>query len=128
MTASKLVAAPFVKDKGPAKIFMLTFEDGTSGEYFSQAGTLPFLVGDILHFDVAESQFLGKPKHIKINTMTNGTNGEDKPSKNPQKDASISALAIVKSCLEGRLIDKSEVKELYDDMFHFFYYFKPRAL
>ena len=65
---SKLTDALFIRDKGPAKIYNLTFENGTQGEFFAGSGVLPFIPGDILSFSLVDSKYPGKPQHIKLNT------------------------------------------------------------
>ena len=124
MTVSRLVAYSFIKNKGTANIYNLSFANGTSGEYFSPGGEPSFGVGDELEFKTVPSQFEGRAQHIKINTMDRNSNGNSKPSGN---EAHISAIALCKSALEGRLIEPSEVKELYEDYYHFFVNFIPRA-
>lgn len=126
MRNSKVLKITHFRNKGEARILSVAFENGDSGEYFDAKGYLPFVEGDRISYELTPSRYANQPPHIKVLDDQIPAPFEAAPGPRRGRDeAMISAVAIVKSALEGGSISIAEAPQHIRELHEFFNNFTP---
>lgn len=111
MQKAKIQTLTHLRDKGDAKIYMVTTEDGLAGEYYSHKGEAPFKVGDEVECSVEQSDF-----GPKFKLASSGGGGGFKAKQwTPEQVAQQDAVKITAAALQGGALKVEDYKIFFGE-------------